>query len=131
MTGIKTSQGTHNLKKEISKRQLVAIKQKDSCLGIVIDTTRTMKYYIDAIIDNIEGILDSLKQVKSDYILYDGGIVGQVVHYKDYANKIKGETEEYITDDFLDSKANLLHLLLREELMERDVVKDVKIFKEG
>ena len=99
-SGIRIEKGVHNEKKPMIKRDLKATKQMLFCLSIVIDTTKSMRFYINATRDNIEGILDCLKQVESDLHLEKGGIVGQVVQYKDYADKMTGETEEYITNNF-------------------------------
>ena len=99
-SGIRIEKGVHNEKKPMIERDLKATKQMLFCLSIVIDTTGSMGGFIKATRDNIEGILDSLKQVESDLHLEKGGIVGQVVQYKDYADKMTGETEEYITNDF-------------------------------
>ena len=77
------------------------------CLSIVMDTTGSMGGFIKATRDNIEGILNSLKQVESSLHLEKGGIVGQVVQYKDYADKMTGETDEYITNNFSRLKKKL------------------------
>ena len=45
--------------------------------------------------------------IENDYHLPRGGIVGQVVQYKDYEDKMTGETSEYITDDFTILKRKL------------------------
>ena len=75
-------------------------KRVDFCLSIVMDTTGSMKRCIDDARDNIIKILDDLKQVEKEFDLPEGGIVGQVVQYKDYADVMYGDTAEFITSDF-------------------------------
>ena len=106
-SGIKIEKGVHNEKKPMIKRNLKTMKQMLFCLSIVMDTTGSMRFYINATRDNIEGILNSLKQVESSLHLEKGGIVGQVVQYKDYADKMTGETDEYITNNFSRLKKKL------------------------
>ena len=86
-------------KKMMEKRQVSMVYQKRFCLSIVIDTTGSMGPYISATRDNIENLIDSLNQLEKECGLPEGGIVCQVVQYKDYADKMVGEVEEYITGD--------------------------------
>ena len=72
-----------------------------------MDTTGSMEDYINATRDNIVLILDKIKQVENEYNIIDGGIVGQVVQYKDYRDIYTGEKEEYITNDFEKLKSKL------------------------
>ena len=75
-------------------------------MTVLIDATGSMSSYINASRKNIVQILNKLKQIERDYHLPEGGIVGQVVQYKDYDDYMTGETEEYITNNFrkLESK---------------------------
>ena len=82
-------------------------KQVNFCMSIVIDTTGSMSSYIDATKENIVAILNQLKKIERDYHLPKGGIVGQVVQYKDYADTMTGERSEYITDNFTKLKDKL------------------------
>ena len=59
-----------------------------------------MSGYIEASKDNIVQILNHLEQIESEYHLPKGGIVAQVVQYKDYADEMTGELAEYITHNF-------------------------------
>ena len=63
--------------------------------------------FINATRDNIERIIDSIKQLETDCEIPEGGIVGQVVQFKDYADNMVGEQDEYITSDFARLKNKL------------------------
>ena len=65
-----------------------------------MDTTGSMSSYIKATKEKINEILEKIKQIKEYYELDEGGIVGQVVQYKDFKDELTGELEEYITNDF-------------------------------
>ena len=84
----------------MKKRETGSIKQVNFCMSIVMDTTGSMSGYINKTRDNILVILQKLKQIERDYQLPEGGIVGQVVQYKDYIDSMIGETDEYITSGF-------------------------------
>ena len=47
------------------------------------------------------------KQLETDCEIPEGGIVGQVVQFKDYADIMVGEQEEYITSDIARLKNKL------------------------
>ena len=85
----------------MEKREIQTKKaQVNFCMSIVMDTTGSMSSYINATRDNIVQILNKLKQIEKDYHLPEGGIVGQVVQYKDFGDSLLGDTEEFITNDF-------------------------------
>ena len=86
-------------KKPMDKRR-TECKKVDFCLSIVMDTTGSMSSYIKATKERINEILEKLKQIEKYYELDEGGIVGQVVQYKDFKDELTGELEEYITNDF-------------------------------
>ena len=88
-------------------REIADVKEKRFCLSIVIDTTGSMGGFINATRDNIERIIDSIKQLETDCEIPEGGIVGQVVQFKDYADIMVGEQEEYITSDIARLKNKL------------------------
>ena len=75
-------------------------KQIKFCMSIIMDTTGSMSPYIKATKDNILEILNKLKQIEREHNLLEGGIVGQVVQYKDFRDTLTGELEEFITNDF-------------------------------
>ena len=83
----------------MEKREIKS-KEVRFCLSIVMDTTGSMGSYINATRENIIQILNQLQQIERDYHLPKGGIVGQVVQYKDFKDTLTGETAEYITHDF-------------------------------
>ena len=97
-------------KKHMDKRQSnyeihkCNTQQVNFCISIIMDTTGSMGCYINATRDNIIKILDKLKQVESECDIAEGGIVGQVVQYKNFRGStyddLPGEKEEYITNDF-------------------------------
>ena len=84
----------------MQKRKVASRKQVNFCLSIVMDTTGSMDPYINATRDNIVQILNQLKRIERDYRLPVGGIVGQVVQYKDFEDTLHGEKVERITSDF-------------------------------
>ena len=90
--------------KPMEKREVVGKKQVNFCLSIVMDTTGSMSPYINATRDNIVTILNNLKKIERDNRFLEGGIVGQVVQYKNYSghkyDNMFGDNEEYITHDF-------------------------------
>ncbi|CBK22809.2 uncharacterized protein [Blastocystis hominis] len=112
-TGIKMDGVMLPDRKNMEKRQepyeiqQFKLNQVNFCISIVMDTTGSMEEYINATRDNIVLILDKIKQVENEYNIIDGGIVGQVVQYKDYRDVYTGEKEEYITNDFEKLKSKL------------------------
>ena len=86
------------------KKREIKSKEVRFCLSIVMDTTGSMGSYINATRDNIVKILDKLKEIERSHHLPEGGIVGQVVQYKNFNGRcyeqLYGETANYITNDF-------------------------------
>ena len=82
-------------------------RQTNFCMSIVMDTTGSMYTYLEETKKNIVQILDTLKKVSVEHHLPEGGIVAQVVQYKDYADRMYGETAEYITNDINKLKTKL------------------------
>ena len=87
-------------RKLMQKRKVASRKQVNFCLSIVMDTTGSMGPYINATRDNIVQILNQLKRIERDYRLSEGGIVGQVVQYKNFHDRLHGENTECISSDF-------------------------------
>ena len=79
------------------------------CITIIMDTTGSMKDYIEATKNNITNVLtmlqDEVKRLKLSRIIQEGYIVGQVVEYKDFNDTIS--STEFITEDFTRLKAKL------------------------
>ena len=98
-SGIKMNGVAHLGLTPMKKREIKS-KEVRFCLSIVMDTTGSMESYINATRDNIVRILNELEQIERANHLPKGGIVAQVVQYKDYADEMTGETAEYITHDF-------------------------------
>ena len=90
----------------MEKREIKS-KEVRFCLSIVMDTTGSMGSYINATRDNIVRILNELEQIERANHLPKGGIVAQVVQYKDFNDVITGDTAEYITHNFSDLKNKL------------------------
>ena len=86
-------------KKPMEKRR-TECKKVNFCLSIVMDTTGSMEEYINTTKDIIKEILENIKQIEKYFALKEGGIVGQVVQYKDFKDELTGELDEYITSDF-------------------------------
>lgn len=101
MADVTLSNLTPMEKREIRRREV------KFCLSIVMDTTGSMDSYIDATKENIVQILEKLSDIEKENNLNEGGIVGQVVQYKDFPDILSGETEEYITNDFERLKVKL------------------------
>lgn len=95
--------------KPMEKREIMRQQQKhvNFCLSVVMDTTGSMSSYINATRDNIVQILNKLKQIEKEHHLPEGGIVGQVVQYKNFHDTFCGDTAEYITNDFNRLKSKL------------------------
>ena len=100
-SGIKMDGAELSGLKPMEKRKIAGKKkqQVNFCMSIVMDTTGSMYTYLEQTRSNIVQILDTLKQVERDMHLPEGGIVAQVVQYRDYADALDGETSEYITSD--------------------------------
>ena len=98
-SGIKMDGVTLPGKTPMEKREIKG-KRVNFCMSIVIDTTGSMSSYINATRDNIVQILDTLKKVEEEYGLPSGGIVAQVVQYKDFNDELTGVTDEFITNYF-------------------------------
>ena len=102
-SGIKMNGATLPGLTPMEKREIKS-KEVRFCLSIVMDTTGSMSSYINATRENIVQILNELQQIESDHHLPKGGIVGQVVQYKNFNGSsnetLHGETAEYITHDF-------------------------------
>ena len=109
-SGISMDDVTLPDKKPMEKREIAGKIQQQKmnfCMSIVMDTTGSMSSYINATRDNIVQILNELKRIEDVYHLPKGGIVGQVVQYKNFHDTLYGETAEYITSDFTKLKNKL------------------------
>ena len=106
-SGIKMDKVCLPGKNPMEKREAAGKKQVNFCLSIVIDTTGSMDPYINATRDNIVTILNNLKKIEREYHILEGGIVGQVVQYKDFNDVLTGDRNVCITSDFNRLKSQL------------------------
>ena len=82
-------------------------KQVLFCLTVIMDTTGSMFSAIESAKNNIKRIFDNLKKIQRENNIQDGGIVGQVIQYKDYSERYRTDNNCSITSDIDELKRRL------------------------
>ena len=74
-------------------------KQVLFCLTVALDTTGSMRSAIESAKSKIQQIFDNLKKIQRENNVKEGGIVGQIVQYKDYHDRCNADNNCSITSD--------------------------------
>lgn len=75
-------------------------KQVLFCVTVIMDTTGSMSSSIDSAKAQIKAIFNELDKIRREHNIQDGGVVGQVIQYKDYSERSWTDNNCSITSDF-------------------------------